>query len=553
MEFLTVEAMNKLNNIDETITDIKNELYGDLKGELKPGYYDTSGNFKELNEVDHKNWYHYEIYPEEKRDFILEYNTEITLRLLIFTATGTFITSEMISNGGFKIPDNCYRFIINIPFTDAIPVVAPDHEIPNIDAIKSLFIRTTYVGLVSKVLTSEPGTGFYGSTHGRYTANGTWNSFLIPVGSELSRRFMLMHSSKTGPVRILYYTDDVFTRADSISTNTVFTIPDEYTSFGINIQTTTSTNPGPQAGFTTFDNATGFKLCMIEDSFKGLNITDRLSEVERTMAIVEPATNTDRVFKILTVGNSFSDDSDAYLYDIAKSAGIELIVGQVYVGGQSLEGHWKSANAGTTSGAYYKWRDGKKEITSSAPTLRTLFKDEEWDIITFQQASPLSGKYETFQPFLTNLIALARNNALNPKMKIALHMTWAYASNYAQLSGYEGSQLVMYNAITDAYFKALKANDIDIIIPSGTSIQNARTSSDLKAIGNELTRDGFHLDLGVGRLIAGLTFFETLLAGRFSKDIFAHVNVVPSTKFLAYLAKTAVRNAVNNPFKITEI
>ena len=43
--------------------------------------------------------------------------------------------------------------------------------------------------------------------------------------------------------------------------------------------------------------------------------------------------------------------------------------------------------------------------------------------------------------------------------------------------------------------------EIDFVIPSGTAIQNARTSS----LGDTLTRDGYHLSV-IGRYIAGLTY-----------------------------------------------
>ena len=44
-----------------------------------------------------------------------------------------------------------------------------------------------------------------------------------------------------------------------------------------------------------------------------------------------------------------------------------------------------------------------------------------------------------------------------------------------------------------------------MIIPTGTAVENARTAK----IGL-LTRDGYHLSLGVGRYIAALTFISSI-------------------------------------------
>ncbi len=46
--------------------------------------------------------------------------------------------------------------------------------------------------------------------------------------------------------------------------------------------------------------------------------------------------------KILAIGNSFSQDATRYLQDIAASAGEELFVRNLYIGGCSLEMHSKN-------------------------------------------------------------------------------------------------------------------------------------------------------------------------------------------------------------------
>ena len=54
----------------------------------------------------------------------------------------------------------------------------------------------------------------------------------------------------------------------------------------------------------------------------------------------------DKVIKILTIGNSFSEDAvEQHLHDIAKADGVKVIIGNMYIGGCSLERHLNNAKA----------------------------------------------------------------------------------------------------------------------------------------------------------------------------------------------------------------
>lgn len=267
---------------------------------------------------------------------------------------------------------------------------------------------------------------------------------------------------------------------------------------------------------------------------------------------------TKKTIKILSIGNSFSQDSAYYLYDIAKSAGINVVVGNLYNSGCSLERHQQYANTNKKAYTYYKWTStGLK--TYDNKTMKDVILDEKWDYITLQQSSGESGIYKTFQPFLNELITYIKEISDNPSVKFALNMTWAYSSKSTNnnFDYYMSNQLFMYDLITKAYEKAFNETEIDIIIPSGTAIQNARKNKYLKAVGNELTSDGYHLS-GMGRYIAGLTLFQTIVAKveNENADLLNDVTFIPNTKDstedLADLAKKAVINSLESSFKITE-
>lgn len=264
-----------------------------------------------------------------------------------------------------------------------------------------------------------------------------------------------------------------------------------------------------------------------------------------------------RTIKILSIGNSFSQDTVFYLYDIAKSAGVNVIVGNIYSSGCSLERHWRYAMNNDKAYTYYKW-SSPYMATKENQTMKDILLDEQWDYVTFQQSSGDSGIYASYQPYLSNLVKYVKDIVANPDVKLAMNMTWAYSnkSSNDNFVYYGYNQKNMYNSIINAYHQAVNDTNIDILIPCGTAIQNARTNKYLKAVGNELTSDGYHLDTGIGRYIAGLALFETIInEENLNIDIFEDVKFIPDTKTstedLAKLAKEAVKDAIAKPFEIT--
>ena len=106
---------------------------------------------------------------------------------------------------------------------------------------------------------------------------------------------------------------------------------------------------------------------------------------------------------------------------------------------------------------------------------------------------------------------MIRKHCSNPKATIVWHKTWAYSrkSTHKAFPTYEKDQEKMYNMINQCVDKLQQAEDISIIIPSGTTIQMLRST---RLCGdNDLTRDGFHLDRQCGRYAAACTWFEALI------------------------------------------
>ncbi len=255
--------------------------------------------------------------------------------------------------------------------------------------------------------------------------------------------------------------------------------------------------------------------------------------------------------RILTVGNSFSDDATSYLYEIAKSAGADenLYLGNLYVGGCSLESHIKFFKE--NEGAYeYRTNDSNEWKTKFESTIFDGLLDGEWDLICFQQVSGLSGKVETYAD-LEELMELVRSK-VGEKPVFGWHMTWAYAQNstHADFVRYDNSQEKMYGDIVSAVKKKILKNPkISKIAPSGTAIQNARNTC-LGGFGEDLTRDGYHLDKNIGRYIAGLTLAKAFIGVDLRKVTFAPELV---TEDMRKIAIDCVEKAFEKMFAESQI
>ena len=255
-----------------------------------------------------------------------------------------------------------------------------------------------------------------------------------------------------------------------------------------------------------------------------------------------------KTVRILAIGNSFSQDTvEQYLHELAEAEGISTIIGNMFIGGCSLERHVKNARDNAPAYAYRKiGTDGKKREKGKM-SLETVLADEDWDYVSLQQASPFSGMYETYEASLPELIEYVKAR-LPKKTKLMLHQTWAYASTsrHSGFKNYNCNQLTMYQAIADAVKKAAKANKIKIVIPSGTAIQNARTSF----IGDHLNRDGYHLDVKIGRYTAACTWFERIFKHNVVGNPYTPEGLDEARKAVAQKAAHA---AVKHPYKVTDL
>ena len=252
--------------------------------------------------------------------------------------------------------------------------------------------------------------------------------------------------------------------------------------------------------------------------------------------------------RVLAIGNSFSEDAvEQNLYELAREAGYELIIGNAYRGGQGLESHWKVVSQKTPDFEYRKVVGGRKTNRTKV-VLDEIVLDEPWDIITFQQVSQDAGLSSTYFPYLFYLINYVKSLVVLPRVRYGFHQTWAYAqsSDHWGFPKYDRDQMKMYRSIVSSVEQAVKSSpDLTFIVPSGTTIQNARTSG----LGDYLNRDGYHLDYNVGRYAAACTWLE-ILTGVSPVGLTYRPSSVTADQ--AAVVRRAAHDAVTNPGSVTQ-
>lgn len=218
------------------------------------------------------------------------------------------------------------------------------------------------------------------------------------------------------------------------------------------------------------------------------------------------------MIRILSIGNSFSQDSHKWLHKLAQKNGVDLETFNLFIGGCSLKMHWDNMRNNATAYDLEINGDSAERKISIIEALQL----EKWDIITVQQVSGDSGIYETYEPYLSDLADKIKEK--QPDAKIYFHQTWAYEtdSTHGDFAKYNKDQTEMYSRIKKVSVMAAQTINAEII-PTGEVINTLRetvTEFDYKNGGLSLCRDGFHLSLDYGRYAAAATWLHTITGNK---------------------------------------
>lgn len=215
--------------------------------------------------------------------------------------------------------------------------------------------------------------------------------------------------------------------------------------------------------------------------------------------------------KVLFIGNSYTQDCVSYLpFLFKKHSGAELVCGIAYHGGASISDYKSYFDNASTAVTYFRcssndtaWGNG-----ASSKTIQEILAAEDWDVITVQQASMDQGDWSTFSdlnPLINNIVDYMRTTHekavkvgwLMPQLRLV-------SPDTRPIPTYADQQACVQNVLT--------TTPVDFVIPCGTAIETARTTSldELGATANKglVADSGGHLEDGVPCL---LTAYVALL------------------------------------------
>ena len=254
--------------------------------------------------------------------------------------------------------------------------------------------------------------------------------------------------------------------------------------------------------------------------------------------------------KILCIGNSFSEDTIHYVAEIARAAGYQdVLAANLFIGGCPIRKHYENIKNDLPAYRYGR-NDGSGWIDTPDTRISDAVLAEDWDWISIQHGSSYGAVYtrdecyQDLEALVKEVKALARS-----RTKIAFNMTWVGEPYYdrPEMLAFNRDQKRLFEAICAITERlVLPAPGIDLVCPTGTAVQNARTT----ALGDRMSRDGYHLSLDVGRYLAGLTFFKTLTG-----ECVAGLNWRPEGvgEQDVELILKSVDRAIESPFAITTI
>ena len=218
--------------------------------------------------------------------------------------------------------------------------------------------------------------------------------------------------------------------------------------------------------------------------------------------------------KILSIGNSFSQDAQRYLHRLAKNEGVDMKTVNLYIGGCPLRSHYLNILDDTV--AYEYQFNG--ELTGLKVSIRQALRSDNWDYVTIQQASHDSARFATYEPYLETIVSYVKKYC--PTAKILVHQTWAYENGSQKLinQGFVTDE-EMFAQVEKAYEKACEKISADGLIPAGKAMLT------LSKAGLPAHRDTFHANLGYGRYLLALVWFKYLTGRDISTNDFNEFDV----------------------------
>lgn len=296
-----------------------------------------------------------------------------------------------------------------------------------------------------------------------------------------------------------------------------------------------------------------------------------------------------KTIRLLSIGNSYSQDALAYVPFILQNMGIDadIQIGIAMLSSSTLANHvdnFENENAVYTywlhtNGDAWQTVEGKK-------TLQYILNDKTWDIVSLQQSSGGVFNWSTYQPHLNKLINYISSYVKNP-VKFCWYAVQARPASTNSAANWSDTVITQhFEAICENAEKVMNETICEFLVPVNTAIQNARSIASLKAMGayasntnntsglGYLTHnDGVHLQEGLPCQIAAYTFtlFILNVYGFTEKSIIGettrvtsdwevgknipapHGTPIGSTDENCKIGQMCAIMAIKNPYSVTDM
>ena len=191
----------------------------------------------------------------------------------------------------------------------------------------------------------------------------------------------------------------------------------------------------------------------------GCNAAPQETTVPTETGNLGPDPKEDNVMNILMVGGSFCYYYVEELYGIAKAAGVDMRVCNVYRSGCNTEKHYNFWRQGEPVYQFFVTDENGRNKTDGC-NLEYCFQQGNWDVISFQDACGFrtADDLQIIDAFIANskiyrdaLIGHARE--LFPKAEIYWHQPWSFEIGYE--SGNSKMDSIEKQEVADRYIEEL--------------------------------------------------------------------------------------------------
>ena len=257
----------------------------------------------------------------------------------------------------------------------------------------------------------------------------------------------------------------------------------------------------------------------------GCNATPQETAAATETVKSGPDPKEDNVMNILMVGNSFCYYYVEELYGIAKAAGIDMRICNVYYSGCKLEMHYNWWKNGEYNYSFYVTDENGRNETKCC-NLEYCLQQGNWDVISFQEGFGIKSAADlenidaflaTSNTYLDALIGHARE--LFPNAEFYWHQTWAYEIGYDRSQRKMESkeqQEISHNFIKEFSLRVCQEQNLKRI-PSGEAWPLVRHDPLINGTlcyrlsTNNGMGDYYHDgDIGGGQYLNACVWFETL-------------------------------------------